>query len=73
MSKASIRPMMMARITMLPSRMPCSHPVRLAVSAPIGSPRPHIMIPAVIKVPIIGITKMGITERSTLCTGIFFR
>ena len=42
-------------------------------SVPTGSPSPHIMIPAVIKVPIIGITKMGITERSTLCTGIFFR
>ena len=64
---------MMASTTMLPSRIPCSQPVRLAVSAPTGSPSPHIMIPAVMKVPTMGMMKIGITERRTLCTGIFFR
>ncbi|CNT84061.1 Uncharacterised protein [Salmonella enterica subsp. enterica serovar Bovismorbificans] len=65
--------MITASSTMLPCCIPCSHWVRLLVSAPIGSPSPHIMMPAVIKVPTMGITKIGITERSTLCTGIFFK
>ncbi|MNR29433.1 hypothetical protein D3C85_1468200 [compost metagenome] len=73
MSKASISPMMTASTTMLPCCMPCSQCVKPLVSAPTGSPSPHIMMPAVMKVPMIGIMKIGITERSTFGTGSFFR
>ncbi|MOA23790.1 hypothetical protein D3C78_1444350 [compost metagenome] len=73
MSNANIRPMMMASTTMLPCCIPCSQWVRPLVSAPTGSPRPHIMMPAVSRVPMIGITKIGITERRIFGTGIFLR
>ncbi|MDK2880051.1 MAG: hypothetical protein PWR06_2767 [Thermoanaerobacteraceae bacterium] len=72
-SKIIIAPRTRPKNILFPKPRPLSHAVRPAITPEKGVPMTYTINPPTMKVPIIGITIIGITALIFLGTGIFLR